>query len=800
MNIMQVLQEYDAMFGVRSLSEIEEYLYQKIVEAVSEGADDAVFTLLNEMIGLCRDTMQKEKGLSYCGMLLNLMEKMQLTGSAEYATALLNIANAYRAFGKHGESFLYFSKTLEIYENYYEHTNFAYANLYNNWSLLYQEMGEFEKAADLLKKALEVVDRYPDEKIRQAITRSNLAASLLQAANRNRQTAPMLRGEALSYLQEALEIFEADGGVDFHYGAALVTMGDAKAAEGDFAEAASWYQRGLLDVQKHVGQTDNYFRVLEKYQDAVEKSGGAVKWKTNLERSFEFYKQYGKTMIQEKFPEYASRIAVGVVGEGSDCFGFDDSISADHDYAPGFCMWLTEEDFSVIGQQLQEAYEELVRKHGLYGTEAGRLISRRKVTTIDGFYTETLGVVREYEQWATESLLGRGREQLSFDGMEEFRLAHAVNGRIFRDDSGIFTYVRQKLRAYYPDSVWYAKIAAALHEFSQYAQSNYPRSMARKDMVTASLCISKAIECTMDLMYLLNRTYAPYYKWKKKGLETLPKLREVLPVLEQIAALPGQEKVWENRHFSSMSVNLQDEKVNAFERIAAQIVAELNAQGLAEGKNPFLESYVGMLMNAGRKRALAEAIVEQEWKQFDQVNNEGGRADCQDDWSTFSIMRMSQYLTWPEELLKSYLADLKDAQNAGWNLITEKYARMMKSTAPLQYAQLEKELPYRSEQRIAIQEEIIKIQVAWMEEFARKYPKMAGNARSIRTEEDHLYNTSYETYLRGELGTYSEETFVLYGRFVADLFREGKNLAYEIMSNTAKLYGYENVETAESRL
>ena len=87
-----------------------------------------------------------------------------------------------------------------------------------------------------------------------------------------------------------------------------------------------------------------------------------------------------------------------------------------------------------------------------------------------------------------------------------------------------------------------------------------------------------------------------------------------------------------------------------------------------------------------------------------------------------------------------------------------------------------------------------------MEEFALKYPKMAGNSRTIRTKTDNEFNTSYETYLRGEISTYSEHTFVMYGRFIAGLMQDGKNLAYEIMSNTAKLYGYESVEDAEGRL
>lgn len=197
---------------------------------------------------------------------------------------------------------------------------------------------------------------------------------------------------------------------------------------------------------------------------------------------------------------------------------------------------------------------------------------------------------------------------------------------------------------------------------------------------------------------------------------------------------------------------------------------------------------------------LIERIVRLEWAQFDKVKNEGGRADCQDDWNTFSIMRKSQYMAWDDELLESYCKDLLDADARGWNLIMEKYARMMKSTAPERYAELAKELPERSAERNNIAEEIIRIQVAWMEDFAAKYPKMAGNARSIHTSEDSAYNTSYETYLRGELGTYSEETFVLYGRFIVELNRKGENLAYNIMDNTAKLYGYTDVNDAEKRL
>lgn len=197
---------------------------------------------------------------------------------------------------------------------------------------------------------------------------------------------------------------------------------------------------------------------------------------------------------------------------------------------------------------------------------------------------------------------------------------------------------------------------------------------------------------------------------------------------------------------------------------------------------------------------LIEKIIKSEWSQFDRVHNEGGRADCQDDWETFYIMRKSQYMAWTDELLNNYNKDLTDAENSGWNLLTEKYARMMESTAPEEYEKLKDRLPVRSKERLTVQEEIIKIQVEWMEIFEEKYPHVGGRARSIHTYDDTPFNTSYETYLRGELGTYSDETFYKYRDFVLDMKERGESLAYRILSNTVKMSGYESVEDAERKL
>ena len=384
MNLENILAQYDAMFGKNSLNEIEEYLVEMITEAKNKAEWGILVTLLNEIIGFCRDTTQKEKALQYCDELQRVLHEMQLEGRIDYATSLLNVANAYRAFGLFEESLRLYESVENTYKGQVDSKDFMYASLYNNWSLLYQELQEYESAKDMLLKALAIADAYENAVIPQATTRANLAATLLQIGTEEAYQ------EAVRYLKEALAVHEKDGGGDFHYGAVLVAMGDAYSFKNDYENAALYYEKGLFEIEKHVGRTDNYVRVLEKYEYAkrcIEKDSdmsditGSIKkaddvreditWVSNLERCRTFYETYGKAMIHGKFSEYEDRIAVGLVGEGSDCFGFDDEISTDHDYELGFCMWLTEADFKKIGEPLQKAYAELIAEHNCFYLPAG---------------------------------------------------------------------------------------------------------------------------------------------------------------------------------------------------------------------------------------------------------------------------------------------------------------------------------------------------------------------------------------------------------------------------------------------
>ena len=195
-----------------------------------------------------------------------------------------------------------------------------------------------------------------------------------------------------------------------------------------------------------------------------------------------------------------------------------------------------------------------------------------------------------------------------------------------------------------------------------------------------------------------------------------------------------------------------------------------------------------------------EKLVNIEWGLFQKVNNEGGRASCQDDSETFFIMRKSYFEPLPEIVIDSVLRDFEVAQTQGRNLVSEKYAWMMKSASPDQFSQIESALIEPSVVAKTYLELIVVYQVEWMEELAGKYPTFMSHGRPIHTSEDTPYQTSFETYLRGELYTYSEETVRAYYKFVNEQKCKNINLIAITMENEGKAYGYANLQDAETKL
>lgn len=287
-----------------------------------------------------------------------------------------------------------------------------------------------------------------------------------------------------------------------------------------------------------------------------------------LERAKELYFQHDKELIHKLFPQYEGRIAVGFAGHGSECFGFDDEVSQDHDYLPGYNLWLSDEDYESFGFELENAYKSVMS--GRLGAK-GNAPQIRGVMRISSFYLQYTGSSGAPESW---------RQWLS---LPSHALAEATNGEIWRDDSGEFSAIREAILHGMPEDVWKKRLAKNTVLMAQSGQYNYTRCLKHGERGAAMLALGEFALNACDTVYLLNRAHMPYYKWALRGMEKLERLSDLKTALEFLLTEDNGEA---------------GEKLKAqlIEDVSAQVIKELQGQGLSDGSWDYLEPHAYEIM------------------------------------------------------------------------------------------------------------------------------------------------------------------------------------------------------------
>ena len=242
-----------------------------------------------------------------------------------------------------------------------------------------------------------------------------------------------------------------------------------------------------------------------------------------LELSEKFYKEYGEPMLREKFPDVYEKLAVGLVGSGSECFGYDDLISTDHDFEPGFCIFLPDDIDRRTEFLLEREYSRLPKEFMGY---------RR--STLSPFGGNRHGVIRmsDFFLGKTGSVDGRLTLEQWFS-IPDQALLEAVNGKVFYDKTGRFTSVRERL-SYFPRDVRLKKLAGEILLMGQAGKYNYFRCVERGDTAAAQLSAYEFVSHAIAAVFLINGKYMPYYKWRFRAFSELDLLSELKEPFEFI--------------------------------------------------------------------------------------------------------------------------------------------------------------------------------------------------------------------------------------------------------------------------
>lgn len=307
-----------------------------------------------------------------------------------------------------------------------------------------------------------------------------------------------------------------------------------------------------------------------------------------LETAKQYYEIYGRQMIRGQFPERADQTAAGLVGYGSECLGFDDEISTDHDYGPSFCIWLPRELYQQCGKEMQAAYDALPKEFmGCSArVEEGQGKGRVGVLCLEDFYLEILGTDRVPE---TEA---------EWFSLSEAALSTATNGAVFEDPCGKFTRIREGLLSYYPQEVWLKKLAESLARAAQAGQYNYARAMKRGERIAAEIALTEFVKETMQIVYLLNKKYAPFYKWMHRGMKELVVCSEIGDMLALLYRIPDPAAAWEGVGAGDFlyHLNTDDGRVLVIEAVCNVLVQTLNEMELSGRQDNFLQNHVAEIL------------------------------------------------------------------------------------------------------------------------------------------------------------------------------------------------------------
>ena len=623
----------DAIFSAgKARDQAELYLQQALVDAENAGDDAGLLTVLNEAMGFYRSQGRHQENMWMIQRAIELASRMRIEGSEAWTTTLINAATGLRAAKKYDQAEDLYRQALVSAAKTLGPKDRRLAALHNNLSMLYSETDRPDQAEQELRQAMDILETSstdPSRDLDLASTHTNLALLLMQ-----RKDNPQALQEAWDQARTALDIYRT-GHLEnsAHYASALAGFAQVCYMTGRFSQSADTYRKALAIIEDRYGQGSDYYQItkanLDQAQAAAEEAGDKDQSKQadeaassqpkassdrtparnhssdndrhgshpdiqGLDLAKAYWEQVGRPMLEERYPQYRGRIAVGLMGHGSDCYGFDDAISRDHDFGPGFCLWLTSEDYQAIGDQLQKDYEALPTEFMGFGSRTDSVRAKganRRVGVFEiGAFFESLTGYRQAppEDHPHEWLL-----------LDEATLAAATNGKIFADPLGRMLATRQGFKAM-PDDVRFCLISRRLGMIAQAGQYNLPRSLQRGDGAAAMLSINEFIKACASLIFLINNPltvgYLPYYKWTFAALRRLSgrmatRLADLTEQLEDIlrlasAACYGGQGFGEGGKGARPAAERVTELV---ESICARIVEELQAEGLTNSPETFLE-------------------------------------------------------------------------------------------------------------------------------------------------------------------------------------------------------------------
>ncbi len=262
MDINKFYNTLDEIYSSKESFRAESYMQNCLEDARFDGDYGALILICNELGGYYRAVGKHQEAVPLYLLALDCIKKLNMTGTENHATTLINQGTNYAVWGKPEEALSIFREAKEMLDALGLNVDFRVATLHNNMSILMQDMNDYKGALKELNMALEILLQLDDTDIEVATTYTNMAQIKYEMGNYH---------EALVDVNNALKTYDkTDASEDVHYSAVLEIYAHIHRALGDIEKARKGYQDALSLAERDYGKDSSSYKALYELLEELE--------------------------------------------------------------------------------------------------------------------------------------------------------------------------------------------------------------------------------------------------------------------------------------------------------------------------------------------------------------------------------------------------------------------------------------------------------------------------------------------------------------------------------------------------
>ena len=317
----------DELYAAGRHDEIEDFLHRTLSRhRICCGSHDTIFiAALNELgtyyrgIGRYEESAKAFEEAGYD--ILSYGQK----DTSDYATNRMNLAGTLRLQKKYSQALALYEEALNICRRLDGEQSYHYAAALNNIALVYIDMSQYDKALATAQKALAIIRKLPGVLEEQAISHINCSTAHYHLGQKT---------AAIQEAAEALSLYEKIPKKGIHYANALNLQAVLAMDAGKYAQAHENFLKSADYIKTFLGKNEDYHKAIanaDKAATAIERKSKkdslsstanvADRDKTQgfgLALCRDYYETIGQPTLQAQFASVWHRIAIGLVGEGSE--------------------------------------------------------------------------------------------------------------------------------------------------------------------------------------------------------------------------------------------------------------------------------------------------------------------------------------------------------------------------------------------------------------------------------------------------------------------------------------------------